>query len=185
MRNINPRNIILHFIIMMTFWLIMSGHFDLFHISMGVLSVLFVLWFNVKLRYHNFFDEEKNKASEFKVFRLFYFVVFLLWETIRSSFRIAYLIIHPKMPIKTGIIKFKTNLPNMNAKVLLGNSITITPGTVTLQIQEDEFLIHSLTNEAVEAHIDHSLAVEVAKLYGTGAKNVVHDEETITSEDNL
>jgi multicomponent Na+:H+ antiporter subunit E len=44
------------------------------------------------------------------------------------------------MPIKTGIIKFKTNLPNMNAKVLLGNCITITPGTVTLQIDEDEFL---------------------------------------------
>jgi hypothetical protein len=43
------------------------------------------------------------------------------------------------------------------------------------------FLIHSLTNEAVEAHIDHSLAVEVAKLYGTDAENVVHDEETITS----
>jgi multicomponent Na+:H+ antiporter subunit E len=185
MKRINPRNIILHFILMMTFWLIMSGMFDFFHISMGVLSVVIVLWVNSKLRNYNFFDEEEHRAAEFKVLRLFYFIAFLVWEIISSSFRIAYLIIHPKMPIKTGLIKFKTNLPNMNARVLLGNSITLTPGTVTLQIDKDGFLIHSLTNEAAEAHIDHSLAVEVAKLYGTDAERVVHDEVIIKSEDEL
>ncbi len=89
------------------------------------------------------------------------------------------------MPIKTGVIKFKTNLPNMYAKVLLGNSITLTPGTVTLQIDGDEFLVHSLTHEATEAHIDHSLAVEVAKVYKTDADRVISHEEVITSGDML
>lgn len=182
MKKFNQRNTVLHFCLMMGFWLILSGMYDLFHISLGVISVFTVLWFNAKLRNYNFFDENESKPAKFKVFRLLYFIPFLVFEIIGSSFRVAYLIINPKMPIKTGIIKFKTNLPNMAAKVLLGNSITLTPGTVVLQIAGDEFLVHSLTNEADEAHIDHSLAVEVGRLYGIDAKIVVYDEEIISSE---
>lgn len=89
------------------------------------------------------------------------------------------------MPIKTGLIKFKTNLPNMVSKVILGNSISITPGTVTLHIEGDDFLVHSLTNETDEAHIDHSLAVEVARLYKLEAERVVCDEVIIDSEEDL
>ncbi|MCZ7602638.1 MAG: Na+/H+ antiporter subunit E [Melioribacteraceae bacterium] len=185
MIKVNPRNIVLHFCIMMAFWLILSGYFDLFHISLGVLSVSTVLWFNAKLRNHVFYPDKKSEESGLRVFRFFYFLIFLLWEIITSSFRIAYLIIHPKMPIKTGIIKFKTNLPNMFAKVTLGNSISLTPGTVTLHIDGDNFVVHALTSESDEAHIDHSLAVEVAKLYKTKIERVVCDEVIIDSEDEL
>jgi len=185
MKRINPRNIVLHFILMMSFWLILSGYFDFFHISLGVISVITVLWFNTNLRRYVFYDENVNTKSGFRVLRFFYFLIFLVWEIITSSFRIAFLIIHPQMPIKTGIIKFRTNLPNMVAKVILGNSISLTPGTVTLQIQGDEFLVHSLTNESDEAHIDHTLAVEVSKLYKTQVERVVCDEVIIETEDEL
>lgn len=185
MKRINPRNIVLHFILMMSFWLILSGYFDFFHISLGVVSVITVLWFNTNLRRYVFYDENVNTKSGFRILRFFYFLIFLVWEIITSSFRIAFLIIHPQMPIKTGIIKFRTNLPNMVAKVILGNSISLTPGTVTLQIQGDEFLVHSLTKESDEAHIDHTLAVEVSKLYKTQVERVVCDEVIIESEDEL
>lgn len=185
MKKAKRRNFIFNAVLMMAFWLILSGLYDYFHILLGVFSVGLALWFNAKLLNHNFFDEQEEKGANLKIFRMFYFIPFLVWEIISSSFRVAYIIIHPKMPMKTGIIKFKTKLPSMNAKVLLGNSITLTPGTVTLQIDGDEFLIHSLTNENVEAHIDHSLAVEVAKVYGIDAEGVVYHEEVITSEDML
>lgn len=185
MKKNKPGIVIGQFFLMMSFWLILSGMFDLFHISLGVISVITVLLFNSKLRNYNFFDEHENKASDVKILRLPYFLLFLIWEIINSSFKIAFLIIHPAMPIKTGIIKFKTNLPNMPAKVLLGNSITLTPGTVVLQIGKDDFLVHSLTNVKDEAHIEHSLAVEVAKLYGTDEQKVVYDEEIIASEEKL
>lgn len=166
MNRINPRNIVLNFLLMMTFWLVLSGMYDLFHITVGILSVVFVLWFNAKLRNYVFYDEdEEHKSKNFKLYRLFYYLPFLVWEIISSSFKVAYLIIHPKMPIKAGIIKFHTNLPNMTAKVFLANSITLTPGTVALQIEGDEFIIHSLTNDKDDAHIDHSLTEEVAKGY--------------------
>ncbi len=185
MKRINPRNIVLNFILMMAFWLILSGHFDFFHISLGVISVATVLWFNSKLRRYVFFPDNVQVKTNFKIFRFFYFLIFLVWEIITSSLRIAYLIIHPKMPIKTGIIKFRTNLPNMVSKVILGNSISLTPGTVTLHIEGDTFLVHALTNESDEAHIEHSLAVEVAKLYKTDVEQVVCDEVIIDSEDGL
>ena len=171
---------------MITFWLVLSGIYDLFHISMGVISVVFVLWFNFKLRNHVFYDEdEAHKSQNFRLYRLFYFLPFLVWEIISSSFKVAYLIIKPRMPIKAGIIKFHTSLPNMTAKVFLANSITLTPGTVALQIEGDELIIHSLTNEADEAHIDHTLTLEVAKLYGLSEENVVCHEEVIASENKL
>lgn len=179
------RNLVFNAVLLTAFWLILSGLYDFFHILLGVISVGLVLLFNAKLRNYQFYDEKEENTTNFKLHRMFYFIPFLVWEIISSSFRVAYIIIHPRMPMKTAIIKFKTKLPNMGAKVLLGNSITLTPGTVTLQIEGDEFLIHSLTNENVEAHIDHSLAVEVAKVYGTDAEGVVYHEEVITSEDML
>jgi multicomponent Na+:H+ antiporter subunit E len=171
---------------MITFWIVLSGYYDLFHISLGVISVVFVLWFNAKLRNYVFYDEdEAHKSQNFKLYRLFYYLHFLVWEIISSSFKVAYLIIHPKMPIKAGIIKFHTKLPNMTAKVLLANSITLTPGTVAIQIEGDEFIIHSLTNEKDEAHIDHTLTEEVAKLYGISEENVVYCEEIISSGEQM
>jgi len=186
MNRINPRNIVLNFLLMMTFWLVLSGMYDIFHISMGIISVIFVLWFNTKIRNYVFYDEdEAHKSQNFKLYRLFYYLPFLVWEIISSSLKVAYLIVHPQMPIKVGIIRFHTNLPNMTAKVFLANSITLTPGTVTLQIEGDELIIHSLTNDKDDAHIDHTLTEEVAKLYGITEETVVYQEEVISSEDKL
>jgi len=160
--------------------------YDIFHISMGIISVIFVLWFNTKIRNYVFYDEdEAHKSQNFKLYRLFYYLPFLVWEIISSSLKVAYLIVHPQMPIKVGIIRFHTNLPNMTAKVFLANSITLTPGTVTLQIEGDELIIHSLTNDKDDAHIDHTLTEEVAKLYGITEETVVYQEEVISSEDKL
>jgi multicomponent Na+:H+ antiporter subunit E len=158
---------------------------DLFHLSLGVISVAAVLLINSRIRQYNYFDEMLPEAENIRFFRLLYFIPWLLLEVVLSSFKVAYLIIHPKMPIKTGMIKFKTNLPHMNAKVLLGNSITLTPGTVTLEIKDNVFLVHSMTNEATEGHIDHDLTCEVAKLYEYEPVNVVFDEEVITSTEDL
>jgi multicomponent Na+:H+ antiporter subunit E len=169
----------------MLFWLLLSGMYDLFHLSLGLFSVIAVLLINTRIRQYNYYDEMLPDAKNINIFRLLYFIPWLLLEVVLSSFKVAYLIIHPKMPIKAGIIRFKTNLPHMNAKVLLGNSITLTPGTVTLEIKEDDFLVHSMTNEATEGHIDHNLTSEVAKLYKYDPVNVVYDEQVITSSEKL
>jgi len=72
----------------------------------------------------------------------FVYIIVLFWEIIKSNFDVAYRIIHPKMPIKPGIVVIKTNLKSDVAKMILANSITLTPGTFTLDVIGDKFLIH-------------------------------------------
>ncbi|RLC39980.1 MAG: Na+/H+ antiporter subunit E, partial [Candidatus Nealsonbacteria bacterium] len=73
-------------------------------------------------------------------FILYMFVLFI--EIVKANFDVAYRVIHPKMPIKPGIIIIKTELKQDIAKTILANSITLTPGTFTLDIKGDELLIH-------------------------------------------
>jgi len=75
------------------------------------------------------------------IFSVLYILV-LFKEIIKSNIDVAYRVIHPKMPIKPGIVIIKTGLKQDIAKMLLANSITLTPGTFTLDIIDDMLLIH-------------------------------------------
>jgi len=77
--------------------------------------------------------------------RYFWFIVYLvvfIWECIKANFDVAYRVLHPAMPIRPGIVKVKTTLKSELARTLLANSITMTPGTITVDIIGDYFYIH-------------------------------------------
>jgi len=74
-------------------------------------------------------------------YSLLYIPIFF-WEMIKANFDVAYRVVHPKMPIRPGIVRIKTNLKSDVAKLILGNSITLTPGTLTVEIIKDNLLIH-------------------------------------------
>ena len=76
------------------------------------------------------------------VFLFFMYIPVLFKEIIKANFDVAYRVIHPKMPIKPGIVVIKTDLNSDLAKMVLANSITLTPGTFTLDILGDNLLIH-------------------------------------------
>jgi multicomponent Na+:H+ antiporter subunit E len=81
----------------------------------------------------------------FTLRRLWYFGVYLvvlLKEIVRANLDVAYRVVHPKLPIKPGIVAIRTELKQDIAKMLLANSITLTPGTFTLDILGDTLLIH-------------------------------------------
>lgn len=77
--------------------------------------------------------------------RYFWFVIYLavfVWECIKANFDVAYRVLHPKMPIRPGIVKVRTTLKSDMARTLLANSITMTPGTITVDIVDDYLYIH-------------------------------------------
>lgn len=82
-------------------------------------------------------------------FAVVYFFV-LFWEIIKANFDVAYRVVHPKMPIKPGIVVIKTGLKTDIAKTVLANSITLTPGTFTLDISGDKLLIHWINVRATD-----------------------------------
>lgn len=80
-------------------------------------------------------------SAKMFLFSLVYVIV-LLWEIVRANLDVAYRVIHPKMPIRPGIVVIRTRLKSDIAKMILANSITLTPGTFTLDVIGDELLIH-------------------------------------------
>ncbi len=72
-----------------------------------------------------------------------YFIVFLI-ELVKSNLDVAMRVINPRMPIKPGIVKIQTRLENPVAKMILANSITLTPGTLTVDLIDQDLYIHWL-----------------------------------------
>lgn len=77
--------------------------------------------------------------------RYFWLAVYLfifLWACIKANLDVAYRVLHPAMPIKPGIVKVRTILKSRFAKTILANSITMTPGTISVDIIDDCLYIH-------------------------------------------
>ena len=176
------RNTILQAVLLMVFWLIMSGHYDPMHVSFGVFSVVLVVLLHLRIRKHLFTLGEHSPALKLRLARIAYYVPWLLWQIVVASLQVAYVVLHPKCPIDPAVLRFRTKLGNTSSKVILGNSITLTPGTITLGIERDEFLVHSLMDVSSSGIVDGSLPGEVAKLYERSPGQVVRDVRWIKTE---
>jgi len=102
---------------------------------------------------YNYFT--KRGLSGITLKGIFYFLLYIpvfFWEMIKANFDVAYRVVHPKMPIKPGIVQIKTTLKSDIAKLILGNSITLTPGTLTIEIAEDNLLIHWINVKTKDIH---------------------------------
>jgi len=103
--------------------------------------------------------------------RLLLYVPWLIWQIVLSSLLVAVVVVHPKMPIQPRLVRFRTQLPHDLARLTLATSITMTPGTVTLDVQGDEFLVHALTETSAQALIpvegEGSMQSQVLSLYNT------------------
>jgi len=66
-----------------------------------------------------------------------YYIPLLIWECLKANIDVAYRVIHPDLPINPGIVKVKTTLKSDTALTFLANSITLTPGTMSVDIDEE------------------------------------------------
>mgnify|MGYP001104138293 CR=1 FL=1 len=119
-------------------WLALSSKLDWPELITGGVVCLIVSIFAVHIY-------SKLDLPPLSIKRILFFLVYtivLFWEIIKANFDVAYRILHPKMPIKPGIVVIKTSLKSDIGKLILANSITLTPGTFTLDVIGDELLIH-------------------------------------------
>jgi len=188
------RNIIIQYVLLFAFWLLLSGHYDFIHIFYGVISVSAVVWLNYRLKKYAFFEEEMsradanlkgNKPVTIRFFRLFFYIPWLIWQIVIASLQVAVVVLNPKMPIEPAIIKFKSRLPSLSARVILANSITLTPGTITLQLLDDEFIVHALMDMSATGITEDSLPAQVAKLYEKKPSQVAYKFEIIKSQGDM
>lgn len=126
------------FILSLLFWLLLTFKVTVPNIIVGsVAAIICSLFFT------RFFISGIGKFLQPK--RYFWFIIYLfifVWECIKANLDVAYRVLHPSMPIRPGIVKVKTTLKTDMAKMLLANSITMTPGTISVDIIEDNLYVH-------------------------------------------
>jgi multicomponent Na+:H+ antiporter subunit E len=126
------------FILSMILWIMLTFEFTIANIVVGAVASLLTA-----ALFTRFFI--KNIYKLLQPHRYFWFIVYLfvfLWECLKANIDVAYRVLHPAMPIRPGIVKVKTSLKSDMAKMLLANSITMTPGTISVDIIDDCLYIH-------------------------------------------
>ncbi|OFY76456.1 MAG: hypothetical protein A2V46_08300 [Bacteroidetes bacterium RBG_19FT_COMBO_42_7] len=126
------------FILSLIFWLLLTFRITVPNLIVGSVASLVCSAIFARYYFHNVYKFLQPR-------RYFWFIIYLfvfIWECIKANFDVAYRVIHPSMPIKPGIVRVKTSLKSEFAKMLLANSITMTPGTITVDLVGDEFYIH-------------------------------------------
>ncbi len=143
------RRIIL-FVVAFILWLLLTWTLNWQHLIAGC-----IVAFLVAFLFGSIFVQEPKKFLQ--ITRWFWFFCYLplfIWECIKANFDVAYRVLHPRMPIKPGIVKVRTSLKSTIAKAFLANSITMTPGTLSVDIDGEHLYIHWIyvrTEEVEEA----------------------------------
>ncbi len=122
-------------------WLLWSGLYKPLLLGLGALSVGLCLWLARRI---GVFDEPSPFAT---VFRLPRFWGWLLVEIVKSSIDVARVVLDPKLPISPTVIRFDTRCKGPLGQAIVGNSITLSPGTVTLDVYTDSVTVHCLTEQ--------------------------------------
>ena len=153
------------FAILFAFWLILSGHYEAKHIFLGVLSAVVVTFLTNDLFYflyhHGSQKENNNRFVFLQLWRFPAYIPWLLYKIMRANIRVAYLVLHPRMPIKPVLLQFRTHLRRSISQVIVANSITLMPGTLTVSLEDGRYIIHALVpssaSEILEAQIQNKV----------------------------
>ena len=126
------------------FWLLLSGYFTTLLISLGVLSSLLVVWLLWRMDH---VDKEVRTIAHIPAVVLY--ALWLLWQVIKSNIDVARRIWDPKLPIQPTWRRLDIRISSVLEITFYANSITLTPGTLTVDVKEGHFVVHALSEEAM------------------------------------
>ena len=132
------RNFIYLFLVLVVVWMALTLTLDKQELILGIIVSLTLTF----VSYKNFYLIGFPKFTIKRLVFLCIYIIVLFKEIVVANLDVAYRVIHPTIPIRPGIIIIKTELKQDLAKLILANSITLTPGTFTLDINDDQLLIH-------------------------------------------
>ncbi|GAA5507321.1 Na+/H+ antiporter subunit E [Novipirellula caenicola] len=131
-------------------WLIWSGHFESpFLLGLGALSCLCSLWISRRMR----IVDEEGAPAQLGVRPFTRYAPWLMKEILFSNLTVAKIILSPKMRLRRRIVTVPTRASTELGRVMLANSITLTPGTVSVRIEGESITIHALALSHDQADI--------------------------------
>jgi multicomponent Na+:H+ antiporter subunit E len=133
------------FLALYLFWLVLSGYFTAFLMSAGAACAVAVVWFARRM---DVIDAEGHPVQ--LGWRIVAYWVWLSKEIVKSAWDVSRIIVNPKLPISPTLITFSPSQKTTVGLVIHANSITLTPGTITIEAGRGEFLVHALTRAGAE-----------------------------------
>ncbi|MCB1520575.1 MAG: Na+/H+ antiporter subunit E [Hyphomicrobiaceae bacterium] len=132
-------------VVLVGFWLALSGHYTPFLLSIGALAVLAIVAVGARM---GILDSE-GLPFQLLLAALTYWP-WLAWEIMKSAWSVTKLILHPKMPISPTMTVVRASQRTNAGLATYANSITLTPGTITTTVRGDEFTVHALASEGAD-----------------------------------
>jgi multicomponent Na+:H+ antiporter subunit E len=159
--------------VLLGLWLLFSGQYDVFHVSAGVFSVALIMMLNRELFRVRLYSGDVHR--EIKISAVFPYVFWLLKEIIIAAIGVARIVLTPKMPLDPSLLEFHADMPNAGSQTILGNSITLTPGTITIDISHGVFLVHAINDSSSDGLVKGVMPARVAHLYRDAESGEVTD----------
>jgi len=145
------------------FWLLLSGFFDApFLLVMGVASAVCVA---LLARRMDVIDHEGHPVH-LGAGALWYWP-WLLKEIVKSAWSVTRVILDPRLPIDPSMVRFRPGQRTQVGLAVHANSITLTPGTISIEVGPDEFLVHALTREGAEGVLSGDMDARVSRFEGS------------------
>ncbi|MGE0358005.1 MAG: Na+/H+ antiporter subunit E [Burkholderiales bacterium] len=144
------------------FWVLLSGYFTPFLLTAGAVSAFAVVVFARRLE----LVDPEGHPVDFSGSALRYWP-WLGVEIVKSAWDVSRLIVDPKLPISPTLVRVKPTQVSAVGRVVYANSITLTPGTVTVVAGREEFLVHAITRAGAESLAAGDMDRRVTRFEGT------------------
>jgi len=150
-------------IILFIFWMLLSGDLHITLVISGIASSLFVSFIS-----HDLLFKKARLGHSITIgFRMLAYLPWLLWQIVLANIDLAYRTLHPSMPIDPHMIEFDTDLKTDKGVTALANSITLTPGTVTVVAKENgKFIVHAIAKAPADFLLEGTMQAKVKALEG-------------------
>lgn len=156
------------FALVFAFWLILSGKYTPVYVGIGVAcSALVVLLTPDRLflvgRMRPDFGVPLGRISPLGLGR---YALWLLGSIVVANFQVAWVVLQPRMPVAPRLLRFRVRFESRVSEVVLAHSITLTPGTVTIDLRDGEYLVHALVPRSADALASGRMQRGVARAFG-------------------
>ncbi len=143
--------------VLFVLWLLLSESLNVIHMAVGLLSAFLVAVFRT--------DVQADRSHLTRWGRVMLYGPWLFFRMLASAVHVSYLILHPRLPIRPVLFRHRTRLGNEPAVLLMGNSITLTPGTVTVEADSEELIVHALDEQSTRDVTSRRLEKMVAAVF--------------------
>jgi multicomponent Na+:H+ antiporter subunit E len=149
------------FVLFYAFWLLMSGHYTPFLLAAGAAVSAAVVWFAHRMEV----ADREGHPVHLGPSAVTYWP-WLVKEILKSALDVSRVILDPKLPATPTVVRFRPRQKTVVGLVTHANSITLTPGTLSVEVGPEQFVVHGLTRAGAEGCIDSEMDRRVERFEG-------------------